>query len=93
MDHEVLKEMEKALGVNKTLEKLTLSHHDIVCRMICGYDESHKEFCRHLLCGIQLNASLSEVDLNFEPFTWDCPLVGRLVYVSHMLCDSVGCSV
>ena len=52
-----------------------------------------KEFCRHLMIGIQLNASLSEVDLNFVPFTWDCPFVGRLVYVGHMLCDSVGCSV
>ena len=49
MDHEVLKEMEKALGENKTLEKLTLSDIDDVTL--------HKEFCRQLLCGIQLNTS------------------------------------
>ena len=84
MDHEVLKEMEKALGENKTLEKLTLSD---------GGATLPKEFCRHLVCGIQLNTSLSEVDLSFHPINWDCPGVGRLVYVSCMLCDSVGCSV
>ena len=90
MDHEVLTEMEKALGENKTLEKLTLSDM---------YDDDDddvtlpKEFCCHLVCGIQLNTSLSEVYLNFEPNNWDCLGVGRLVYVSHMLCDSVGCSV
>ena len=52
-----------------------------------------KEFCCYLMIGISLNTYLSEVDLNFEPFNWDCPTDGRLVYVSHMLCDSVGCSV
>ena len=85
MDHEVLKEMEKALGENKTLEMLTLSDDADVTLP--------KEFCRHLVCGIQLNTSLSDVKLNFEPNNWDCPGVGRLVYVSHILCDSVGCSV
>ena len=86
MDHEVLKEMEKALGENKTLEMLTLS--DDVGGMTLP-----KEFCRHLVCGIQLNTSLSEVDLTFVPNNWDCPGDGRLVYVSHILCDSVGCNV
>ena len=82
MDHEVLKEMEKALEGNKTLETLTL---------IDGNDVTlPKEFCRHVLFGIGLNASLSEVDLNFEAINWDCPIDGRLVYVSHMLCESVG---
>ena len=84
MDHEVLKEMEKALGENKTLETLRLSDDDVTLP---------KEFCRHLVCGIQLNTSLSEVYMNFKPINWDCPIDGRLVYVSRMLCDSVGCSV
>ena len=85
MDHEFLKEMEKALGENKTLETLTLSG---------GSDVTlPKEFCRSVLFGIGLNKSLSEVDLRFEPINWDCPIDGRLVYVSRMLCDSVGCSV
>ena len=85
MDHEVLKEMEKALGENKTLETLTLSDFYGVTLP--------EDFCRHVLIGIQLNTSLSEVYLAFEPINWDCPIDGRLVYVSHMLCDSVGCSV
>ena len=86
MDHEVLKEMEKALGENKTLETLRLSD-----------DDKHggilpKEFSRRFLFGIWLNTSLPEVNLNFAPINWDCPNDGRLVYVSQMLCDSVGCS-
>ena len=86
MDHEVLKEMEKALGENKTLETLTLidGGNDVTLP---------KEFCRHLMIGIGLNTSLSKVHLNFAPINWDCPIDGRLVYVSRMLCDSVGCSV
>ena len=89
MDREVLKEMEKALGENKTLETLRLyddfeCHDDVTLR---------KEFSRHLVYGIQLNTSLSEVYLKFEPNNWDCPGVGRLVYVCRMLCDSFGCSV
>ena len=94
MDHEVLKEMEKALGENKTLEKFTLSD-DFDSDHMCDEDAAtrYKEFCRHLVCGIQLNTTLSEVDLSFEPINWDCPIDGRLVYVSRMLCDSVGCSV
>ena len=83
MNHEVLKEMEKALEGNKTLQKLTLN----------DYVPLPKEFCRHLMIGIRLNTSLSEVDLAFGPISWDCPIDGRLVCVSHMLCDSVGCSV
>ena len=85
MDHEVLKEMEKALEGNKTLQRLTLGEDNDVTLS--------KEFCRHVLFGIGRNTSLSEVTLKFEPINWDCPIDGRLVYVSHMLCDSVGCSV
>ena len=85
MNHEVLKEMEKALEGNKTLQKLTLENDQNVTLP--------KEFCCHLMIGIRLNTSLSEVDLYFGPINWDCPIDGRLVYVSHMLCDSVGCSV
>ena len=85
MDHEVLKKMEKALEGNKTLQKLTLREDNDVTLP--------KEFYRHVLFGIGLNTSLSEVDLNFAPINWVCPIDGRLVYVSHMLCDSVGCSV
>ena len=85
MGHEVLKEMEKALGENKTLETLTL---------IDGNDVTlPKEFCRHLMIGIGRSKSLSEVNLDFAPINWVCFNDGRLVFVSHMLCDSVGCSV
>ena len=94
MDHEVLKEMEKALEGNKTLQKLTL---DDVDYDDYDYDDYEvplpQEFCRHLMIGIGQNTSLSKVDLNFYSISWDCPIDGRLVYVSHMLCDSVGCSV
>ena len=86
MDHEVLTGMEKALGENKTLETLRLSDPK-------QGEILPKEFCRHVLFGIGLNTSLAEVDLSFEPINWDCPNDGRLVYVSHVLCDSVGCSV
>ena len=85
MDHEVLKEMEKALGENKTLETLRLSDGNDVTLP--------KEFCHHILFGIGLNTSLSEVHLDFKPINWVCLNNGRLVYVSRMLCDSVGCSV
>ena len=85
MDHEVLKEMEKALEENKTLQKLKLIDRE--------YETLPKEFCRHLIIGIGLNTSLSEVCLNFEAINWDFPIDGRLVYVRHMLSDSVGCSV
>ena len=83
MDHEVLKAMEKALEENKTLQKLTFSD---------GGMTLPEEFC-HVLFGIRLNASLSELYLSFIPISWDCVYDGKLVYVSHMLCDSVGCSV
>ena len=85
MNHEVLKEMEKALEENKTLQKLTLVDPDNSTLL--------KDLCRHLMIGLRLNTSLSEVCLAFDPISWDCPIDGRLVYVSHMLCDSVGCSV
>ena len=83
MDPEVLREMEKALEENKTLENLRL----------ISVDPLPKEFCRHVLFGTSRSTSLSLVHLNFEPQTWDCPDDGRLVCVSHVLCDSVGCSV
>ena len=84
MDHEVLKEMEKALEGNKTLETLTLSDVNKTLP---------KDFFHHILFGIGRNTSLSKVGLNFEPINWDISNDGRLVYVSHMLCDFVGCSV
>ena len=70
MDHELLKEMEKALGENKTLEKLKLidGGNDVTLP---------KEFCRSVVFGIGLNASLLNVDLYFDPISWDCPNVGR----------------
>ena len=77
--------MEKALEQNKTLEKLTLRDDDDATLP--------REFCRHVLLGSRQNTSLSNLDLAFEPQNWDFPNDGRLVYVRHMLCDSVGCSV
>ena len=88
MDHEVLKEMEKALGENMALETLRLYGDNVT-----GDVPLPKEFCRHVLLGIRLNKSLSEVKLHFEPINWVCLIDGRLVYVCHMLYDSVGCSV
>ena len=52
-----------------------------------------KQFFSQLLLGIRRNKSLSKVYLSFIPQSWYCPDDGRLVYVSHILCDSVGCSV
>ena len=79
--------MEKALEGNKTLQKLTLTdgHYDFVPLI--------NEFCWCLMIGVRLNTSLTLVELSFCPHNWDCPIDGRLVYVRHMLCDSVGCSV
>ena len=77
--------IERSLFGNKTMSKLTLS---------CGPDETvPKQFCHHLLLGIRRNKSLSELYLKFDPESWCCPDDGRLVYVSHILCDSVGCHV
>ena len=76
-------EMERSLSGNKSMNKLTLSEYSGVT----------KQFCRRLLHGIRRNNSLSEVDLAFTRQSWYCPDDGRLVYVSHILCDSVGCSV
>ena len=77
-------EMERSLSGNKTMNKLTLSGVGVTLP---------KQFCRHLLLGIRRNKSLLEVYLNFNPQSWYFPDDGRLVYVSHILCDSVGCSV
>ena len=76
-------EMERSLLGNKTMNKLTLKGDGVTLP---------KQFCHYLLLGIRRNKSLKEVHLNFDPQSWDCP-DGRLVYVSHILCDSVGCSV
>ena len=76
--------MEKALQENKSLEKLTL--HAVGSTL-------PREFCHHVLLGLRQNTSLSELEVTFNPENWDCPDDGRLVYVRHMLCDSVGCSV
>ena len=89
MDPEVLKEMEMALKKSKTLEKLTITGED-------EFFDLPKEFICHILLGTRQNTSLSDLHLNFAPFapfTWDCPNDGRLAYVSHILCDSVGCIV
>ena len=78
-------ETERSLSGNKTINKLKLSlRHGMTLP---------KKFCRYLLLGIRRNSSLSDVDLYFNPQNWDCPDDGRLVYVSRILCDSVGCSV
>ena len=79
--------MERSLSGNKTMYKLRLSDVEDVDMTL------PKHFCRHLLLGIRRNSSLSDVHLSFSPHNWDCPDDGRLVYVSHTLCDSVGCSV
>ena len=76
--------MERSLSGSKTMNKLTLIDDDVTLP---------KHFCRHLLLGIRRNSSLSDVHLSFSSQNWDCPDDGRLVYVSHILCDSVGCSV
>ena len=70
MDPEVLGEMEKALKENKTLEKLTLWNND---------SDVPNAFCRHVLLGASQSVSLSDVHLGFNPHTWDCPDVGRLI--------------
>ena len=77
-------EMERSLSGNKSMNKLTLSDNDVTLP---------KQFCRHLLLGIRRNSSLSDVYLSFWPQNWDYPDNGKLVYVSHILCDSVGCTV
>ena len=78
-------EMERSLSGNKTIKKLTANDDGIITLP--------KQFCRHLLLGIRRNKSLSEVHMCFHSQSWYCPDDGRLVYVSHILCDSVGCSV
>ena len=75
--------METSLSGNKTMNKLILKGGIGVTLP--------KQFCRHLLLGISRNSSLSDVNLSFNPHNWDCPDDGRLVYVSHILCDSIEC--
>ena len=76
--------MKKTLEENKALEKLTLE--------AVGATLS-REFCHHVLIGTRRSTYLSEMYLSFNPDNWDCPNDGRLVYVSHMFCDSIECSV
>ena len=77
MDPKVLREMEKTLKENKTLEKLTLTD---------DVDATQpKEFCRHILLATRRSTSLSDVYLNFHPPNWDCPRDGRLVCQSHIV--------
>ena len=87
--------MEKALEGDKTLKVLTLGSFgdSTLPKDSSDVVTLPKEFCRHLMSGIGHNTSLSEVVLGFASINWDCPIDGRLVYGSHMLCDSVGCSV
>ena len=77
-------EMERSLLGNKTMDKLTLTVGSGVTLP--------KQFCHHLLLGIQRNKSISKVSLDFHPLSWYCPDDGGW-YVSHILCDSFGCSV
>ena len=67
--------MEKVLEGSKTLETLTLNDTGVTLP---------KEFCRHLKIGIG-RSTLSKSDLNFASINWDCPIDGRLVYVSHVV--------
>ena len=78
----MLREMEKALARNKTLETLTLK----------DFVSAPKEFCHHVLLGTRQNTSLSDVHLDFCPPTWDCPDDGIGWCMPVILCDSVGCS-
>ena len=71
MDNEDLKEMVKAFGENKTLQKLGLSDHGLV--------SLPEGFCHSVMFGIGRNTSLSETSLSFAPIIWDCPINGRLV--------------
>ncbi len=80
MDHKSLKEMEKALAENKTLETLKLADGDD------DADYLPEDFCRHVLICIRRNTSLSEVYLTFFPDYWDCP-------VDIGWCMSVACCV
>ena len=61
----MLREMEKALARNKTLETLTLIDG--------GVASLSKEFFHCVLLGTRRNTSLSDVHLDFIPSTWDCP--------------------
>ena len=74
-------EMERSLSGSKTMNKLALINgHGVTLP---------KQFCHHLLLGIRRSKSLSEVYLHFKPQSWYFPDGGRLVYVIHILCDSV----
>ena len=76
VDPEVLREMEKALKGNKTLETFTLSGDSVTLP---------KEFCHHVLLAIRQSTSLSDVTLCFNPPNWDCPDDGRLVCQSRIV--------
>ena len=77
MDPEVLREMEKVLEGNKTLETLSL---------IVGVGVTlPKEFYRHVLLATRRSTSLSDVTLDFEPHNWDSLGDGRLVCQSRIV--------
>ena len=77
MDPGVLREMEKALEENKTLETLSLND--------CVGVTLPKEFCHHVLFGTRRSTSLSDVHLIFNQPNWDCPDDGRLVCQSRIV--------
>ena len=78
MDPEVLREMEKALEENKTLEKLRLTDGGVGVIL-------PKEFCHHVLLATRRSTSLSDVHLDFDLPNWDCPGNGRLVCQSRIV--------
>ena len=76
MDHDALLEIEKYITRNKKIKMLILA----------AYVETLlKQFFHLLLLRMKRDDSLSAVDLNFNPQTWDCLADGRLVYVSHIV--------
>ena len=75
-------EMERSLSGNNSMNKLTLDSSSVTLP---------EQFCHYLLLGIRRNSSLSDIDLSFKLQSWDCPDNGKLVYVSHVLCDYIVC--
>ena len=78
-------EMERSLSRNKIMNKLTLSDG--------GGVTLPKQFCHHLVLGVRRSKYLTHMELLINPQSWCCPDDGRLVYVSHILCDSIECTV
>ena len=75
MDHEVLKEIEKALEENKTFDKLTLSADPTL----------PKEFHCQFVFGNGQSTSLSDMR-HFRPESYHCHMDGRLVlYINEYI--------